>query len=160
MKSLQLMKCLQLMHNRHSVSAQLKDCPFVLRRKFWRQLIFFLPKAAQRMPRKLSKISAQYAQGFGGHYRKLIGGCITPPPPPPSWARVNHGATFRMAMPFSSAYKTCIMYENSKFMNMSKSNVPSADMLSTQQTQLVFNFWDVVGFERCKQNSEGLNMPE
>ena len=34
------------------------------------------------MPRKLSKISAQYAQGFGGHYRKLIGGCITPPPLP------------------------------------------------------------------------------
>ena len=82
MKSLQLMKCLQLMHNRYSVSAQLKDCPYVLRRKFWRQLKFVLPKAAQRMPRKLSKISAQYAQGFGGHYRKLIGGCITPPPPP------------------------------------------------------------------------------
>ena len=71
------------MHNRYSFSAQLKDCPYVLRRKFWRQLkiVFFLPKAAQRMPRKLSKISAQYAQGFGGHYRKLIGGCIAPPPP-------------------------------------------------------------------------------
>ena len=35
-------------------------------------------KVAQRMPHMLCKISARSAQRFGGHFRKLTVGCISP----------------------------------------------------------------------------------
>ena len=59
------MKCLQLMHNRYSVSVQLKECPYVLRRKFLRlnSKLLFCQKLHKGCPVSYAKFQHNTPRG-------------------------------------------------------------------------------------------------